>query len=190
MKKFNFKEIFIPSFSLFLICVIVSAILAVTNSVTAPKIEQLAQETEVATRKLVLPDAESFGDAKEVNLDGNTYTYFEGLDKENNVIGFVFTTVSKGYGGDVKIMTGISSDGTVAGIETLELSETAGLGMNAQNPEFKEQFKGKNSKIEVVKSNATDNQITALTGATITSNAVTTAVNTALSLYSEIGGAN
>lgn len=83
----------------------------------------------------------------------------------------------------MKIMTGIDKDGAVTGISPLELNETAGLGMKAQNDSFLDQFKGKVKDIAVNKNSASGNEIQALTGATITSKAVTAAVNEALSYY-------
>lgn len=80
-------------------------------------------------------------------------------------------------------MTGIDLEGKVAGISPLELNETAGLGMKAQNESFLSQFKGKVKDIAVNKNSASGNEIQALTGATITSNAVTGAVNAALDYY-------
>lgn len=86
-------------------------------------------------------------------------------------------------------MTGVDNGGAITGVELLEISETAGLGMNAQKESFRDQFQGLSGSIGVAKSAAGEGEITALTGATITSRAVTNAVNQALALYqSEIGG--
>lgn len=98
-------------------------------------------------------------------------------------IGYVVTATSKdGYGGDVTVSVGITTDGEVKGIEFLTLNETAGLGMNASKPEWKGQFADKKvEQFSVTKSGSTsDEEIDAISGATITSNAVTNAVNTAL----------
>jgi len=85
-------------------------------------------------------------------------------------------------------MVGIDTSGKVTGVSILSISETAGLGMNAKNESFINQYIGKSGTIGVSKNGASDTEIQALTGATITSKAVTSAVNTALSLYSQIGG--
>ena len=100
--------------------------------------------------------------------------------------GYVITTTDKeGYGGDIQITVGITSDGTVNGISILSISETAGLGMKAKEDSFSSQFAGKQvESFEVTKTGATsDNQIDAISGATITSRAVTGAVNVALAYY-------
>ncbi len=187
MKKLNVKEILIPTISLFLICTVVTLLLAVTNSVTAPKVEQLQIETANKTKAEVLSVAESFSEEKTVALNGATYTYYEGYDNNKNIVGYVFTTSAKGYGGDIVTMVGVKADGTVAGFDFLAISETAGLGMNADTDQFKSQFVGKSGVIGVNKNTATDTEIQALTGATITSKAVANAVNIALELYEEVG---
>ena len=188
MKNSKAKEIIVPAVSLFLICVVVTALLALTNAVTAPKIDALAVETQDASKKQVLSSADSFSEEKQVEKDGVSYTYYDGLTSDGSVMGYVFVTSAKGYGGDISVMVGVLGDGTVAGVNILSINETAGLGMNAKNQSFLDQFLGKSGEIGVAKNNPSDTEIQALTGATITSSAMATAVNTALSLYAEIGG--
>lgn len=188
MKNSKAKEIIVPAVSLFLICVVVTALLALTNAVTAPKIDALAVETQDASKKQVLSSAASFSEEKQVEKDGVSYTYYDGLTSDGSVVGYVFVTSAKGYGGDISVMVGVLGDGTVAGVNILSINETAGLGMNAKNQSFLDQFLGKSGEIGVAKNNPSDTEIQALTGATITSRAMATAVNTALSLYAEIGG--
>lgn len=191
MKKLNFKEVIIPTVSLFIICAVATVLLALTNSITAPMIKELAAENAAKTRQLVLTEAKSFSEEKKAGLDDVDYVYYEGYNEAGELCGYIFTTQSKGYGGAVEVMTGVDKDGKVTGVETLTLNETAGLGMKAKEPAFRDQYKGKLGKINVVKSNPGDEDIQALTGATITSTAVTNAVNTALALYNSVtGGAN
>lgn len=189
MKNAKAKEILIPAVSLFVICIVVTALLALTNMVTAPQIEKLAVETEEAAKQEVLADAVSFSGAKELQKDGTAYTYYEGLSADGSTIGYVFSTSAKGYGGDIAVMVGVKTDGTVAGVNILSISETAGLGMNATNEDFLAQFLGKSGEIGVLKNGSSDTEIQALTGATITSKAMASAVNQALALYQEVGGA-
>ena len=188
MKNSKAKEIIVPAVSLFLICVVVTALLALTNAVTAPKIDALAVETQDASKKQVLSSADSCSEEKQVEKDGVSYTYYDGLASDGSVVGYVFVTSAKGYGGDISVMVGVLGDGTVAGVNILSINETAGLGMNAKNQSFLDQFLGKSGEIGVAKNNPSDTEIQALTGATITSSAMATAVTTALSLYAEIGG--
>ena len=99
--------------------------------------------------------------------------------------GYVITATDKeGYGGDIQITVGITSDGTVNGISILSISETAGLGMRATEPEFQAQYEGKQTDKFVVSKEGGDGEPNdALSGATITSRAVTGAVNAALAYY-------
>lgn len=107
----------------------------------------------------------------------------EAKDSTGALLGYVVTvTSSEGYGGDIQIAMGVQLDGTINGISILSISETPGLGMNADSDEFKGQFAGKNvANFEVTKKGAsTEQEINAISGATFTSKAVTNAVNTGL----------
>lgn len=99
--------------------------------------------------------------------------------------GYVVTTTSKeGYGGNIQITVGITADGTVSGISILSINETAGLGMKATEPAFYGQYEGKQTeKFAVSKDGGEGEPIDAISGATITSRAVTAAVNVALAYY-------
>lgn len=99
--------------------------------------------------------------------------------------GYVVTTTDKeGFGGEIKVTVGITSDGTVNGVSILSISETAGLGMKATEEAFYGQYQGKQTeKFYVSKDGGEGEPIDALSGATITSRAVTGAVNTALAYY-------
>ena len=87
------------------------------------------------------------------------------------------------------VLTAMKADGSIAGAQILEMQETAGLGMNASKPEFIDQYKGKKSKLHVVKDGASkDDEIQAISAATITSKAVTKSVNTAMDLFALVNG--
>ena len=102
-------------------------------------------------------------------------------DASGNPLGRAYIASGKGYGGEVTISVGIDNDGVLTGVDVITMNETAGLGANCTKPEFKEQFKGKTGPLQVTKSGgAGDNEIDALSGATITSKAVTSAVNMCL----------
>lgn len=115
----------------------------------------------------------------EAKLDGETVGYV------------VTTTTSEGYGGEIQVSVGILKDGMVNGVAILSISETAGLGMKAKEEAFYGQYSGKNVEFfSVTKTGASsDSEIDALSGATITSNAMTKAVNSAIVYYKHaIGG--
>lgn len=113
------------------------------------------------------------------------------IDGEGNWIGYVLTVTShEGYGGDITFTMGITNDGTLNGISILSISETAGLGMRAEEV-LKPQFEQKKvPSFTYTKTGASaDNQIDAISGATITTNAVTTAVNAGLYYFqTQLGG--
>lgn len=102
--------------------------------------------------------------------------------------GYVITTTDKdGFGGDIQVTVGITADGTVNGVSILSISETAGLGMRAKEPSFYEQYQGRQAeKFAVSKDGGDGEPIDALSGATITSRAVTGAVNIALGYYQNV----
>ncbi len=180
--KLNPKEIVRPALSLFLICIIVSALLAVTNSVTAGLIEEQNLKTAEAARKAVCPDADSFEEGDET---GSFYIAKSG----GKTIGYVFTTEARGYGGDLEVMTGISVDGTITGTSILTINETPGLGMNAQKDSFRDQYlqpAPEGGFTLITSGTPGEGEISAMTGATITSRAVTDAVNQAVERYHQV----
>lgn len=175
MKKI--KEYAAPTIVLFIICIVAAFLLALTNDVTAPKIEAVNAENEAKSRQIVFADAASFGE-EFTNADG--IKLVPAFDKNGATIGYVVVTVEKGYGGDISVMTGVDLEGKVTGVDILSMSETAGLGANASKESFLNQFVGKILGMEVTKDAPAENEIKALTGATITSKAVTKAVNAAI----------
>ena len=109
-------------------------------------------------------------------------------DGAGNVLGYVITVNDhEGYGGDIEFMMGVRNDGTLNGISLLAISETAGLGMRAEEV-LKPQFADKNAEsFEYVKTGAAgENQIDAISGATITTHAVTNGVNAGLYYFREV----
>ena len=116
-----------------------------------------------------------------LELEGDIQVVAEAED--GSVLGYLITASStEGYNGLVQISVGITSEGNLAGLGFLSISETPGLGMKASEPEFKGQFTGKAAQtLEVTKTApSADNQIQAISGATYTSNAVTGAANAAI----------
>ena len=169
--------------------------------------DPIAAQNELAKQesyKTVFPDAESFENVdftedeiqklcEEHGITGITMTeIMTAKDASGSDLGYVFNvTTSEGYGGDIQLAVGVQSDGTLNGFDALSISETAGLGMNATQDDFRNQFAGvKADQLEVVKdgSGASDDaKIDAISGATITSSAITGAVNTCLAYTAEGG---
>jgi len=180
------KDIFKLGTTLFGICAVAALILGVTNNITAPVIEERNIQASNEARKIVLPDADEFKKLDDINSDMVVEVY-EGI-KGNNVVGYTIKTSSKGYGGAIESMVGVSKDGKITGVEIGNHSETPGLGSKATEPTFKNQYLDKDvsKPLLVVKGSANnENEISAISGATITSNGITNGVNAAMKIYNE-----
>lgn len=184
MRKLNPKEIIMPIVVLLVICIGVTAILAAVNNVTAEPIAQQAAQKAEQARAVVLPDAEEY-EKLDFEADGVSECY-KGV-KGGETVGYTFTASANGYGGAIEVMVGIDSSGEISGVSILSQSETPGLGANAVKTEFTDQYKQSAQEIKVIKNaEPGDGEIEALTGATITSTAVTNAVNSAVAAYEEM----
>ena len=184
-----FKNVLKPTIILVLICVLTTLALAGTQIVTKDAIARQEKITSEKAQKEVLPGFETISE-ESTDIDGKEVKYYIAYDSSSNIMGYVFATEYKGYSGAVKIMTGINKEGTVTGVVIISDNETPGLGKKAHNEEFKGQFANKKvDKFSVVKiASDKDDEITAITGATITSDAVTISVNEALSIFAKIAG--
>ena len=112
-------------------------------------------------------------------------------DQSGEMLGYAFTVgTSEGYGGDIQFSMGVQNDGTLNGISILSIGETAGLGMNADTPAFKDQFVGKQvEQLQYTKNGVTqDDEINAISGATVTTNAMTNGVNAGLCAFRVMEG--
>ena len=186
------------------ITVVSGLLLGVVYGITKEPIAQAQENTKQEAYRTVLSDASEFetvefdADAAASLLSENGYAsdviteIAEGTDASGATVGYVISVQSsEAYDGSLSLSVGIASDGTVKGIEMLEISETAGLGMKADEAEFKDQFKDKNvQKFTYTKTGEDgDDKIDAISGATITTNAVTNAVDSALVYFqNELGG--
>ena len=130
-----------PIIVLVLICAVMSALLAFTNSMTAPIIEEAERKAKEEARLEVMPDAAGF---EEVTADGLPSTITE-VYKATNDAGYVFSLTAQGYGGKgtLKMAVGIDPDGKITGTKVLSHAETVGLGSKiATDANFYGQFPG------------------------------------------------
>ena len=189
-----------------LITLVAGGVLGLVYEITK---EPIAKQQEMAKQeayKSVFEDADSFEVCVEEG-DGELAAYLaengfeaqtinevmEAKDASGETLGYAINlTTSEGYGGDITFSMGVREDGTLNGISILTISETAGLGMKATKDEFKNQFQDKQAEsFEVTKTGAAaDNQINAISGATITSNAVTKGVNSGLCAFEYVKEGN
>lgn len=179
------REIIKLGLILLLIASIAAIVLGLSNGVTSPVIEDVEKEKSEEAREEVLPEAEEFQIVELEDAPEGITEVYKGLIGDE-VIGFAIKTATVGYGGNVEVITGISSEGKITGMKVVGHEETPGLGANATNAEFQEQYEGKNTnnEIVVVKTKpSNENEVQAITGATITSDAVTKGVNFAIELF-------
>jgi len=183
---------------LFAITLISGVCLGFVYDITKKPIEQATIAANNATYKEVLSTAESFDKvegsdekiaavADELLTKGYGGVAIEsvlaGKDASGTVVGYVINSLSNdSYGGAVKLSIGFDADGAITGVGIREISDTPGLGLKAKEADYRDQFVGKNAEVlKVTKSgSAADDEINAISGATITSNATTNAVNAAL----------
>ena len=141
----------------------------------------------------------AINDSFTANLKDNTANTLDSVvtayQGGNELLGYVITvTNGEGYGGYIQISVGVLADGTVAGVEILSISETPGLGMNAQNDSFLNKFSGVTTDgFTYTKTGSTrPDEIDAISSATYTTKSMTNGVNAALAAYTAIlekGGA-
>lgn len=159
------------------ICLAATLVLAVTYEVTKPKIEEQLKIEEQEALRSVMPSGGSF---VEKALGG--IEYFEAL-KDGSVVGYCVRVTAHGYNGYIRMIAGVDLNGVIQGIAVLEHTETPGLGAKINEirpgegePWFLKQFKGKIAGTIAVKKD-----IDAITGATISSVAITDAVRKTVS---------
>ena len=170
--------------TLFLVTAVTGLILGFVEYGTRIAIEQAQAEAKAEALRNVLPEAESFS-AVEMSGPDNFVTEVQEGRKGSDRAGYCLSITSKGYGGPVSFVVGITKDGAVRGINILSHSETPGLGAKSTEPEFYGQFENRATlPLKVVKGTAeAADEIAAISGATITSNAVTSGVNAAVDYW-------
>ena len=184
------KDMFKLGLNLLIISAVAALLLAFTNNVTADTIAKRNEQANAEARKLVLESAQDFEQVKDVKTDNSkgveVSEIYEAKDASGNTVGYTLKVLPSGYGGTIELMVGIdSAKGQVSGINVVSNSETAGLGAKSTDPEFSDQYKGKPLEELSVLKNGTpgDTEIKAISGATITSTAVTNGVDAAIEVY-------
>lgn len=174
---------------LFAITAVAGLFLSLVNSLTADAIaEQKVIQRENALQ-VVLPDsAFTELEQKESEKYPKVISVYEAKTKDGKANGYAFLLNSKGYGGVIAIMVGIDHNGVLSGMDILTHAETPGLGANADGEKFKGQIQGKETTfgLVVAKGNGDGQNVDAISGATITSEAVVSAVNEAIAYYNEV----
>lgn len=183
---------------LFAITLVAGLSLGFVNEVTKEPIAKAKEQAKQEACQQVFQDADEFAliedfDTAEAatvlsqeGVTGSDITeVYTALDGNGAIIGYVITVTNhEGYAGDIQFSMGVTLDGTLNGIALLSISETPGLGMEAGDvlvPQFADK---QVSAFTYTKSGATDDsQIDAISGATVTTNAVVNGVNAGLVYY-------
>ncbi|MBQ7128362.1 MAG: RnfABCDGE type electron transport complex subunit G [Clostridia bacterium] len=174
------KSIIKNALILTMITLVAGTALAVVYSITKEPIEKSNKKATMEAYSIVFSDAQ-FEEIslKDYNDENNSkISAVSKAVKDGKAAGYVFTTASKGYGGDIKLAVGIDLAGSITGISVLDASnETPGLGARVQEDEFTAQFKNINSD--------TLNDVDAISGATYSSKGVKNAVSASLKYFND-----
>lgn len=194
------SSILVNTLVMVIVTVVAIAALALVNQITAEPIAQAEVNAKAQAYTVVYADANEFAEVEGADkmieesaalLEENGFggcTIVETLAVKNasgDVEGYIVSSTSpNGYGGEVQVAIGIK-DGKLTGFAPIKQSETPGFGANCVNPEFTGQFAGKLAEVLSFTKNgaSSDTEIDALSGATITTKAVTEAVNAAIIFY-------
>ena len=166
---------------LFLICLVTSLLLGLTNEVTAPFIAANNEKTNQEAMASVLP-ADEYTDVT-ADYAGGDPTVLNVYDAGE--AGYVVQVKpATSFSGNLTVMVGVGADGACTGISITSSGETSGLGSNASKPAFADQFVGKTGEVKVTKDGG---EINAITGSTITSRGVSEAVTSAIAAAASMG---
>lgn len=160
---------------LFVISAVTALLLGLVNFITEDKIAAINAEKTAAAMAEVMP-----GDFRFEDVGNGVFTASGG----GEVKGYVVQVAASGFGGMLDMVVGVSTEGTVTGVAIISHSETSGLGANATREDYRAQYIGATGSLAVTKDGGT---IDALTGATVTSRAVTNGVNAALEAVHGLG---
>lgn len=195
MKKTIIKDALI----LCLITLVAGFLLGVVHEITLEPIAAANEAAQQDAYRAVFEDAEEFVELPDFDAEAATqaavdagYTddtidgCVQAVDADGNLLGYVINASDpSSYGGNVTLSLGVRVDGTVNGYSITDINDTAGLGMKATEEDFSSQYENKQVEAFVVTKTgaASDEEIDAISGATITSDAVTRAVNAGLAYY-------
>ncbi len=177
------RDIVKLSLVLLVITAVSAGALSITNNITEEIIQEKAMEANLAYMKEILPDADDFELVEDPGIDDvdGIEEVYEAL-KDGDTVGYAIKTTTKGYGGDVVMITGVEHDGTLSGIRVASQSETPGLGDKITEEEFGSQFEGLPIEGELNLNEDVDQ----ISGATISTEAVVDGVNASIKLFESV----
>lgn len=183
------KTIIKNTLILFAITAVAGLFLSLVHSLTAEAITRQKILQKEKALAVVLPDVD-FLEVENKSKENypNVLSVFEAKTKDGEQAGYAFLVNGKGYGGVISVMVGVNKEGQLTGMDILNHSETPGLGAEADQEPFKSQIVGKKAteKLLVAKGSSDGQKVDAISGATITSEAVVTAINEAVMYYNDV----
>jgi len=171
---------------LFVITAITGLVLGGVYTMTLEPIKTAKEKEKMEALVQTLPEASDF-EAVECPQGQSVIKEVNRGSANGETVGYNITVTPKGYGGLIEMVVGISDEGRLTDIKILSHTETPGLGAKAADPAFSGQFHEKIVEKIVVTTTppAADNEIQAISGATITSEAVASGVNAALGYWAK-----
>lgn len=175
-----------PAWILFIVTALTGLLLGFVQNLTAEPIRLTRERERAEALRRALPGAETFRP-----LEGGDFPGVVSVEEAlagGVSVGFCVTLDTAGYGGEIRLLVGIGSDGAITGVEILSHSETPGLGAKAADESFRAPLKGMTGPVEVTKQQPRTNEVEAISGATITTRAVADGLNRALDVFRQVKG--
>ena len=173
------KFIVVITVKLLVISMITALLLSCVNALTVNKIAENAEREKAEAISSIFPEAESNTPLENVLFEGMSAVYK--VHAGENILGYVAEVNPLGFGGEMTVMVGVCTDGTVAGVKLISHSETPGLGSRVEDANYLGQYVGKDKSTLKPKVD-----IDIITGSTVSSNAILDAVNNAVSIHKMI----
>lgn len=176
------KQIFRTVLVLLLVTGVTAVALAQVNRITKDRIADINRQKTAAALSAVLPDGDTAQEIAFTDGSGLVSSVYE------TAAGYAVEVKPAGFGGEIDLMVGVDREGCITGISVVKHTETAGLGavaaeQTSKGAAFRDQFAGMSGTLAVTKDGG---EVDAISGATVTSRAVTAGVNAALEWVREV----
>ena len=172
-----------PGLILFLLTVAAVFLLSAVYFITREPIQNQRERQKNAEMARLLPDAKTFEKIETVSGEASVGEVYAAYNKNGDKYGYLVFSEASGFGGEIEILTAVEPDGVILSVCVIKSSETPGLGEKIKETAFTGQFNEKSSALTVTSRSPGENEIHAVTGATISSRAMVSAVNAAIDYY-------
>ena len=182
------KDIIRPALALFAITAAFTMILAVTDFLTTDIIAEAREQSRLASMSYVLPGTSNFGQQIDAPTDiAGMVGYTIGFDSGGEPVGVVVQMSVTAWSPNLVFLVGVDVDGTVIGLDVISHTETPGLGSRITDEAYRHQFIGATGNVRVLtRGTPGENEVMAITGATITMQVVADGVNDALEFVNDV----